>query len=45
VKELRLRRILNQLRAEGRLRGEGRGRAVRWLRVEGQEPLPARNSE
>src|SRR5512143_1529293 len=45
VPELRLRRILSQLRAEGRLRCEGRGRAARWVRVEGQEPLPARNSE
>jgi hypothetical protein len=35
VKELRLRRILNQLRAEGRLRCEGRGRAARWFRVGG----------
>jgi hypothetical protein len=32
VGELRLRRVLNQLRAEGRLRCEGRGRAARWLR-------------
>ncbi len=45
VKELRLRRILNQLRAEGRIRCEGRGRAARWFRVEAQEPLPARNRE
>jgi hypothetical protein len=45
VKELRLRRILNQLRAEGRLRCQGRGRAARWFRLEGQDPLPARNSE
>ena len=45
VPERRLRRILNQLRAEGRLRCEGRGRAARWVRVEDQEPSPARNSE
>jgi len=45
VSELRLRRILNQLRAEGRLRCEGRGRAARWVRVGAQEPLPARKSE
>ena len=32
VPEPRLRRILNQLRAEGRLRCEGRGRAARWVR-------------
>jgi hypothetical protein len=24
---------------------EGRGRAARWIRVEAQDPLPARNSE
>ena len=45
VPEPRLRRILNQLRAEGRLRCEGRGRAARWVRVGDQEPLPARKSE
>lgn len=32
--EPRLRRCLNQLRAEGRLRCEGRGRAARWVRIE-----------
>ncbi len=32
VPQVRLRRILNQLRAEGRLRCEGRGRAARWVR-------------
>ena len=45
VSEVRLRRILNQLRAEGRLRREGRGRAARWVRVEAQAPWPARKSE
>lgn len=38
----RVRRVLNQLRAEGHLRCEGRTRAARWFR---QEPLPARKSE
>jgi len=32
VPETRLRRVLDQLRAEGRLRCEGRGRAARWVR-------------
>lgn len=45
VPELRLRRILNQLRAEGKLRCTGRGRAARWVRLEAQAPLPARKSE
>ena len=46
VTETRLRRILNQLRAEDRLRCTGRGRAARWVRVGAQEPAaPARNSE
>ena len=45
IPELRLRRILNQLRAEGRLRCTGRGRAARWVRLEAQGPLPARKSE
>ena len=38
IAETRLRRVLNQLRAEGRLRCEGRGRAARWVRVEAQQP-------
>jgi hypothetical protein len=45
IAETRLRRVLNQLRVEGRLRCEGRGRAARWVPGEDQEPLPARNSE
>lgn len=45
IGEPRLRRILHQLRAEGRLRCEGRGRAARWVRLPAQGPLPARNSE
>jgi hypothetical protein len=43
VPEQRLRRVLGQLRAEGRLRRTSRGRAARWVRVEAQEP--ARKSE
>jgi len=42
--ELRLRRELNQLRAEGRLRCTGRGRA-RWVRVDGREAPPAGDDE
>ena len=43
--EGRLRRILSQLRAEGWLRCEGRGRAARWVRVETPLLLPSRKSE
>lgn len=45
ISELRLRRILNQLRAEGRLRCTGRGRAARWVRLEAQGAPAARKSE
>jgi hypothetical protein len=35
VPETRVRRVLNQLRAEGRLRCTARGRAARWVRTGG----------